>query len=97
MRMLRDEEEAADSILSSVDSDNQRLSPNGETTILRVSHRHGRLLFGWVLKELLDFLDLIREKLIYPFSCFLLDVVLDHGTLGKRVEVLQHLDGVWNS
>jgi len=97
MRMLRDKVKTLDGILNFVDSYNKRLGPDGEASILRMRNRHGRLLLGWVFEEFFNLFNLISKELVDPFSCFLLNIILNHGTLGQRVEVLQHLNCVRNS
>jgi len=83
-------------VKGAVNSDYEALCPDGQTTVLGVREWHwrGSFVAGSLLESLLYFLNLVSEELVDHFSCFLVDVVLNKRALGKRVEVLEHLNSV---
>jgi hypothetical protein len=79
----RDKVELFNNFICLVNSSDQRVSPNSESTVMRVRHGHRRALLGASDIELsLNFLQFTEEKVVNLSSCLLVNVLLDRGALG---------------
>jgi hypothetical protein len=79
----RDKVELFDNLICLVDSSDQRVGPDSESTVVRVRHGHRRAFLRTSNIELsLNFLQFTEEKVVDLSSCLLVNVLLDRGALG---------------
>lgn len=87
---------AINGVVGAIDAADQRVNPDGHTSIEWVGNgHHGSFLVG-ILEGIFNFFNLSHEKLENLLGSLLLNEFNDAGAFSKLVEVLEHFNCIFD-